>query len=170
MRISLCVLLAGKRIGGRIMARTINPFEEIERFVSQMSRQFEDTSRELESTEPFDRLPIWPEAIAVDIVDDDEAFLVTADLPGFDRDEVDVRVTDRTLEIDAEHEETVDEETDEGRYIRHERRHESTSRTIHLPATVETDEVDARMEDGVLHITLPKSTIDEGREIEIAAD
>lgn len=152
------------------MARTINPFEEIERFVNQMSRQFEDTSRDLESTGPFGRLPIWPEAIAVDIVDDDEAFLVTADLPGFDRDEIDVRVTDRTLVIDAEHEEAVDEETDEGRYIRHERRHEATTRTIHLPANVEADEVEARMEDGVLHVTLPKSTVDEGREIEIEAD
>lgn len=170
MRISLCVLLTSKRIDSRIMARTFNPFDEIERFVTQMSRQFEDTSRELGSTEPFDRIPIWPEAIAVDVIDSDGAFLVTADLPGFDRDEVDVRVTDRTLVIEAEQEETVDEESDEGQYIRHERRHEATSRTIHLPATVEADEVDARMEDGVLHITLPKSTIDEGREIEIAAD
>lgn len=148
------------------MATRLNPFEEIEQFFNRMSRQFEETSREFDATESFGRLPIGTRAMAVDVVEDDEEIVVTVDLPGFERDEVDIRVTDHTLRISAEHEETIDESEAE-RYIRHERRHQSTTRSIQLPSEVDKENVEARMKHGVLSITLPKLAVEEAREVEI---
>lgn len=159
----------GDVVKAAIMSSPVNPFDEIERFVNRMGRQFEEASRDLEGTEPFGRLPIWGEAVAVDVVESDEAFRVMADLPGYERDDVDIRVTDRTLRIAAEREATV-EATEEDRLVRHERRNETVSRTIPLPTTVEPDDVEASMDRGVLHVTLPKVTGEEGREIEIAVE
>jgi HSP20 family protein len=151
------------------MNGSINPFDEIAGFVNQMSRQFEDASRNLEATEPFDRLPIWPEAIPVDVIDTDEELVVVADVPGFERDDVEVRVTDRRLRIDVDHEETGEEET-AGQYLRHERRHKPTSRTLEVPAEIATDDVEAHLENGVLRITLPKEVVEKGREVQIAVE
>ena len=148
------------------MATRLNPFEEIEQFFNRMSRQFEETSRELDSTEPFSSLQLGSRAMAVDVVEDGETIVVTADLPGFEREEVDVRVSDHTLRISAEREETIDE-TEGERYLRHERRHQSTSRSIQLPSEVDKDNVEARMKHGVLSITLPKREMEEAREIDI---
>ena len=107
--------------------------------------------------------------MAIDLVERDDEFVVTVDLPGFEREEVDVQVTDHTLRIEAEHEEVTDEDRmeGEGRFIRHERRHESTRRSIRLPDAVDTANVSARMKNGVLTITLPRLEAEEAKGIEI---
>jgi HSP20 family protein len=103
--------------------------------------------------------------MAIDLVDRDGEFVVTVDLPGFERDDVDIRVTDHTLRIEAEHEAVRDEEGE--RFIRHERRHKSTDRSVRLPGEVDKQGVAARMRNGVLTITLPKTEAEEARKIEI---
>lgn len=151
------------------MATRINPFTELERLFSQLSEQFDDTSRELETTEPFRRLSLGPSSMAVDVVEHDGTFVVTADLPGFVSDEVDVHVTDHTLRIDADHEETTEADS-EGRYVRRERRRESQSRSVRLPSDVDAASVTARMEHGVLTVELPKEAAEEAREIDIEVE
>ncbi|MGM0592551.1 MAG: Hsp20/alpha crystallin family protein, partial [Halobacteriota archaeon] len=64
-----------------------------------------------------------------------------------------------------EHEEALEEEDE--RYLRHERRHRSTSRSIRLPDEIDKDNVSARMNNGVLTVTLPKVEAEEARDIEI---
>ncbi|MFC4360633.1 Hsp20/alpha crystallin family protein [Halobium salinum] len=131
-----------------------------------MSRQFDDASQEWRSDGPFSGLSMGAfEPIAVDLVEHDDEFVATVDLPGFERDEVDIRVTDHTLRIEAEHEESVDEE--EERYIRHERRHKAMHRSIRLPDEVDKDNVKARMNNGVLTITLPRLETEEARRIDV---
>lgn len=150
------------------MATPLNPFKEIEQLFNRMSRQFEETSREIDSSEPFG-LTLGSRTMAVDVVEDDESIVVTADIPGFDREDIEIRVTDHTLRIDAEHEETVDESEDE-RYLRRERRHRSMSRSIQLPSEVDTGNVEARIKSGVLSITLPKTEPEDAREVEIEVE
>jgi len=150
------------------MATPLNPFKEIEQLFNRMSRQFEETSREIDSSEPFG-LTLGSRTMAVDVVEDDESIVVTADIPGFDREDIEIRVTDHTLRIDAEHEETVDESEDE-RYLRRERRHRSMSRSIQLPSEVDTGNVEARIKNGVLSITLPKTEPEDAREVEIEVE
>jgi HSP20 family protein len=147
-----------------------NPFEEVERLFERLSRQFEEASRDWDAEGPLAEWRSGVEAMAVDLVEHDGEFVVTVDLPGFDRDDVDVQVTDHTLTIEAEHEEEATEEGDEreeGRYLRHERRRESTRRSIRLPDAVDTGAVTARMNNGVLTVTLPKVDADTGRSIEV---
>lgn len=148
----------------------IDSFGEIARFVSTLSHQFEDASRELgvgESSCPF---ALALGSMAVDVVDRDEAFVVTVDLPGFDREAVDVDVTERAVRIEADREPEVDGAEMDGRYVQHERRYATTSRTVRLPGAVDTENVEARMKNGVLRITLPKLAPERGRDVEIEVE
>lgn len=147
------------------MSTRSNPFEELERFFDRMSRQFDESSRMWESDGPFRRWASEFEEMAVDVVDRDDEFVVTVDLPGFERDDVEIRVTDHTLHIEAEHAEATEEEDEN--YLRQERRHESTSRSIRLPDEVDKESVTARMKNGVLTVTLPKLEVEEARTIEV---
>lgn len=147
------------------MSARNNPFEEIERLFDRLSRQFDEASRKWEFEGPTEWWATKFEPMAVDLVEHDDEFVVTVDLPGFERDEVDIKVTDQTLRIDAEHGETTEEE--EAQYIRHERRHESARRTIRLPDQVDAENVKAQMKNGVLTITLPRLEPEKARKIEI---
>ncbi|WP_254839747.1 Hsp20/alpha crystallin family protein [Natronomonas marina] len=147
------------------MSVRTNPFEELERLFDRMSHQFEDSTRMWEPEGPFRRWTSEFDEMAVDLVDHDEEFVVTVDLPGFERDDVEIQVTDHTLRIEAEHEEATAEE--EEQYLRRERRRESMRRSIRLPGDVDKEGVNARMKNGVLTVTLPKLEVEEARNIEI---
>lgn len=78
---------------------------------------------------------------------------MTADLPGFDRSEVDVRVTDRTLQVSADRSE--DHREREGEFLTRERRHGTAKRSITLPVAVDREGISARYRDGVLTVRMP---------------
>ncbi|WP_435073022.1 Hsp20/alpha crystallin family protein [Halorubrum sp. HHNYT27] len=145
-----------------------NVFAELERFFERMSRQFDDASHTWESQGPFAPWASSGESMALDLVDRDDEFVVTADLPGFKREDIDIRITDHTLRIEAEHDEVLDEEAEQ--YLRHERRHESTQRSLRLPEDVDKTAVTAKMNNGVLTVTLPKLDVEEARTIEIEGE
>lgn len=138
--------------------RRRNPFEEIEEFFDRMSRQFEEG--------PWS---MGTQAIPVDIVDDGDAFVVTADLPGYEREDIDLALANGSLRIRAEREEetATEDETEGGRYIRRERRRQSASRSVSIPGDVDADEVKATYNNGVLTVTLPKATTDGSQRIDI---
>ena len=142
-----------------------NPFDEIERIFDRMSRQFEEATRTWESDGPFAGWRSEFQGMPVDLVEHDDEFVVTVDLPGFDSEEVTVEVTDQTLRIEAERDEET--EIDDERYLRHERSHASTRRSIRLPDPIETDNVSAQMNNGVLTITLPKLEGDETTTVDV---
>ena len=133
-----------------------NSLQDIEQLVDRMRER-------LESQEGF-RM----EAIPVDLAETDDGYVVTADVPGCDREDLAVRLLDpQTLQIAMEHEEHSEERGD--RYIRQERAHRSASRTLELPATVEEGDVTATFERGVLTVRLPRSTEQRaGTDIEIS--
>ena len=92
---------------------------------------------------------------AIDIVEKDKAFEVTAELPGLDVKEVDVRVSNGMLTIKGEKQEEKEEKTKD-RYVS-ERRYGSFRRTLLVPASVDTEKIEASYKSGVLTVTLPKS-------------
>jgi len=141
---------------------TRNPFEELERLFDRLSRRFEESSDWWEGEE---LVAPWRETMAVDLIEREDEFVVAVDLPGFERDEVDVDVTDHTLHIEAVHGESS-EETDED-YLRRERRESSVRRSIRLPDAVETGGVSATMRNGVLTVTLPRAEVEESTRIDI---
>jgi len=84
----------------------------------------------------------------------DDEFVVMADLPGYDREDIDVRATEGRLTITAEHD-AASEDADR-RYLRRERRHESVTRSVDLPGPVVDEDASATYRHGVLTITLPR--------------
>ncbi|MEF8852745.1 MAG: Hsp20/alpha crystallin family protein [Haloarculaceae archaeon] len=151
------------------MTQSSNPFDELERLFEQMERNFEDAAQWWENDGPSRGLP-GTRSVRVDVEDAGEELVVTADLPGFERADIDLRVTDRTLRLEADHEETAAETEEEGEreFVRRERHRASVSRTVQLPESVETDGVSATYENGVLTVRMPKSEpLAAGTEIDI---
>ena len=124
-----------------------NPFEEIERLFERMGRSFEDTGM------------MGVQDVSVDLADRGDEFVATVDLPGYDKEDVDLSVSERRLTISAERER--DTEAGDESYIRRERSHKHVSRTITLPEEVDEEGAGATYRHGVLTITLPKRTDDE---------
>ena len=136
-----------------------DPFKEIEELFEQLNDGFADVGRDL--GEEF-----GGGGIHVDVADADDEIVVTADVPGFDPEDIDVAVTDRKLRIAAE--ETEAEDEDAVKYYRRERSRRSVSRTVSLPADVKETEADASYENGVLTVTLPKAGDDGGIDIQVS--
>ncbi len=134
--------------------RRSNPFEEIERMFERMSRQFDDMGRQWEGG------VMQTGGVNVDVADHDDEIVVTADLPGFEKEDIDVSLSERTLTIRADHE--MEDESETGEFIRRERRSASASRTIRLPEDVDEDGASATYKNGVLTVALPKLHADEG--------
>lgn len=131
------------------MNRT-NPFDEIEQFFGRT---------------PFGGDRAWGRDLRttdVDVAEYDDEFVVMADLPGYNREDIDVRAEDGRLTISAEHEHEGTERANTGRrYLRRERRHESVTRSVDLPGSVLESDATATFQNGVLTVTLPKQTDDE---------
>lgn len=151
------------------MSARSTPLEELERFFERMSRQFEDAPRMWDPSESLGRWASEFGSMAIDLVDRDDEFVVTVDMPGFEREEIAVRVTDHTLRIEADQRDAHDEmdDEDDSRYIRQERRHKSIERSIRLPDDIDTEGVTATMKNGVLTVTLPKLDLEPARDIDI---
>ncbi|WP_440006749.1 Hsp20/alpha crystallin family protein [Halomicrococcus sp. SG-WS-1] len=147
------------------MARRGNPFDEIEEMFDRMSRQFESVGQQFEeSTGSLG----WQGGtqMSLDVADRGEEFVVTVDLPGFEKEDIDVRLHDDRLSIDAEREEKIEEGN--GEYLRRERSQQSVSRSVSLPEPVDGENVTAEYNNGVLSVTLPKiDGTEESREIDI---
>lgn len=130
------------------------PFEEIERLVDRLSSELDATGWSMGASIP------------VDVVDSGEAFVLTADLPGFEREEIDVSLVDSTLRIEADRGTEATEETET--YLRRERTRTSLRRTVRLPEAIDAEAVTAAYGRGVLEVELPKEEAgDGGRRIEI---
>lgn len=129
---------------------------DVEEWFDRINRQLEEPLRRWgESATPW--MPAGGRA-EIDVVDRDDEFVVTMDLPGFTSDSVTATLTDNTLFVDAEREDVEEREGRDGDdYIRMERSHESVSRRVRLPEPVDATDVSARMNNGVLTITLRKA-------------
>jgi len=108
-----------------------------------------------------DQFGVAAGTVPTDVIDEGDSFVVRADLPGYDSEDIDVQLAEgRRLTISAEHGEA--RETEDGRYVQRERRRQSLSRTVSLPEAVTESETSAAYDDGVLTVTLPKATGDDG--------
>lgn len=90
----------------------------------------------------------WNRGMAVDVFDEDSAMMVVADLPGFEKDEIDVNIRGNILHISAEH--VAESE--------HHHRSRSVSERVTIPSEIDENEVSASYHNGVLEICLPYET------------
>ena len=106
---------------------------------------------------------------AVDVREDADHIYVEAELPGFKKEEVDVTLENQQLTISAErHEEKQGDGAKKGEHLLHERRYSRFLRSFTLPPTVDEQSVNAKLNDGVLTITLNKREETKPRKISVS--
>ena len=102
----------------------------------------------------------------MDVIDDEEQVTVITDLPGVERDNIKIDITEDTLEISAQFNQEFEFEGKD--FVRKERKYGGVNRVISLPDKIEINETSAKFENGVLTIILPK--IDKKQSFEVKVD
>lgn len=102
---------------------------------------------------------------AVDVVEDESAYVLRAELPGVAREDIKVEVKDNRLVLSGKKEAV--NRGEEGRYRHLESRHGEFSRSFELPRNVKADAVEATFKDGALSLRIPKADEAKPKPIEI---
>jgi len=102
---------------------------------------------------------------AVDVYEDENAFLIKVELPEVNKEEVKVSLNENTLSISGER--RVENEQKRENYHRVERSYGQFYRSFTLPPNVNTESINAQFKDGVLRLTLPKREEAKPKEIEV---
>ena len=110
--------------------------------------------------------PTW--VPAVDVTETPAAFVLYADLPGLKREDFELIITGDTLTLKGARK--TGSEPESGNYRCAERRRGSFERTFRFAEKFETDKVEAKFEDGVLAVTLPKPAQSQPRKVEVTVN
>jgi HSP20 family protein len=150
-----------------------HPFESLRREVDRLFDDFNGGMwrspfrRSFFDIEPFRRSEAaFGGAPAVDVIETDKAYEITAELPGMDEKNVEVKFADGVLTIKGEKQEEKEEKKKD--YYLSERSFGSFQRAFQVPDGVDADKIDASFKKGVLTVTLPKSAEAQKAEKKIA--
>jgi HSP20 family protein len=102
----------------------------------------------------------------MDLEDKGKMFQLTVDLPGFKKDDVQVELTDDSVVVNAKH--SASEDQKGKNWVRHERSSQTFYRKIALPEEIISDQANAKLDNGVLEISLPKKVPKETKKLQIA--
>jgi HSP20 family protein len=102
---------------------------------------------------------------AMEVEENKEELVVRAEVPGMDRDDLEISLQNNTLSISGEKKRK--EETGDGGYYQSERRYGRFQRVLTLPTDVDSEKIQASQNDGILTIRLPKSEASKPRKIEV---
>lgn len=115
--------------------------------------------------EPFVMRNLKYDSFKLNVKEEDDKYMIEAELPGIKKDEVFIDYYNGNLSISIEHEEMKNEEAE--KYIYRESMRSSMRRTIEI-GDVHVDSIIAELKDGILLVTAPKATISEkSKRIEI---
>ena len=143
---------------------TTDPWRPLEKIRQQVDHLFEDFNHR-SNLSPFNRGlfdvdPFWRRELighslpAVDITEKDNSFEITAELPGMDQKNIEVKLSNGSLIIKGEKKEEK-EEKHKGYHLS-ERHYGSFERVFNLPKGVDADKIEASFSKGVLSLSLPK--------------
>jgi len=102
---------------------------------------------------------------AVDVYEDEDAYLIKLELPEVNRDDVKVNLNENTLSISGER--RVENEQKRENYHRVERSYGQFYRSFTLPPNVDTGAINAEFKDGMLRLTIPKKEEAKPKQIEV---
>ena len=138
-----------------------NPSDQLGQLRRQLDELYERVFRE----SPF-RGPAAAGVIPlINVTEDSNAFYVRAELPGVKAADLDLQAVDQSLTISGELK--IPSEGDQACYHRREREAGKFSRVITLPGQIDTAKVAARLENGLLTVTLPKAETAKPRQIQV---
>ena len=126
--------------------------------------------RWMETFEPFGRK--WSRDIdmernfRLDVIDRDKELVVRGELPGVEKDDVEVTISGNRLMIEAERK--FEEEETRDTFYRHELGYGKFMRTVMLPDEVDLENIHAELKDGILNVTLPKIRAAERHTVKVA--
>lgn len=124
------------------MAMRRYPFDEMERMMEQMRRSMWEGWADRQTFSEMDA------GINLSLVTDDEGYVVLADMPGFEKEEIDLRFDDGVLSVEASHETS----SDDGTTAQHHSRH--VHERLHVGDVID-EEISATYQNGVLEVRLP---------------
>jgi HSP20 family protein len=129
------------------------PFGLLANFRDEVDRLFDDFFAPWKRKRLLPTEAVWsPE---LDVYEDENNVMVSADLPGMKPEEIDISVSGNTLKISGEKKK---KEEKKGRnYYRLEKSYGSFFRRVELPAAIDAGKISATYKDGVLEVTLPKT-------------
>lgn len=123
----------------------------------EFRRSFDDLMAPLMPMRTFiprttELLPV--RAPLVDVIDEGSQYVVNSELPGFDKEDVDIQLNKDFMVLKAEKKAEKEEKSEN--YLHRERSYSACQRTINFPEEVEPSKVEGTMENGVLKLTIPK--------------
>lgn len=92
----------------------------------------------------------------MDIKEDEKSYTVTMELPGMTKDDVHFEVSKNRIEIKGEHKTETEEKNEKEGYLRKERSERSFYRSFALPSEIDADHIEAKLENGILNVHMPK--------------
>lgn len=144
------------------MPRIMSPWEEMDRMFESFFPQ---------AWRPFQLGRLWGEAgegihPRVDVIERDNEIIMRAEIPGVEKENIDVSVTDNTVTIRGESHREMEET--EGEYYRAEIARGAFTRTVALPAEVDSNNANASFKNGILELKLPKVEKSKRRSIPVS--
>jgi HSP20 family protein len=138
------------------------PFREFATLQDRINRVFRDSYAGEGRDESLTTSSFAP---AVDVYEDEHNVTLKIEVPGIDEKDIDVRIENNTLTVHGERK--IEKEEKEENYRRVERQYGSFTRTFTLPNTVDTDNVSASYDKGVLKISLAKKAEAKPKQIKV---
>jgi HSP20 family protein len=135
--------------------RTFSPFLNLHR---EIDRLFDDFTRGFGSFGNWPELPSTMLTPTMDVTETEKEYEVTAELPGMEEKDVDITLTDGVLTVRGE--KKADHEEKGKDYHMVERSYGSFARSLQLPAGVDPNAIKARLDKGVLKVSIPKKMAD----------
>lgn len=129
-------------------------WNEMERLQREMNRLFENVDQPGLRAAGYPALNVWM---------NEEAAVITAELPGVDVSDLEISVVGETVTLSGQR--RADESLQSATYQRQERGVGKFTRTIDLPFSVDSDKVEATLEKGILRVNLPRSEKDKPRKV-----
>ncbi len=137
-----------------------NPFTELERLRNEMNMLTGNfLSGPFQQPSPSGVFP------AINLTEDTDHYYLRAELPGLKDDELEIQSTGKSLAISGERK--IPSENEAAKYHRRERDSGKFSRVINLPSDINSEKVVAKLENGILTITIPKAEMAKPRKIKI---
>jgi len=147
---------------GATALRRWRPFENLRREIDRLFEDFDGGmwrspfGRSFFDIQPSSQREMtWAAAPAADVAESEKGYEITAELPGIDDKNVEVKFSDGVLTIKGEKQEEKEEKKKD--YYLSERSYGSFQRAFQVPDSVDTDKIEATFKNGVLKVTMPKS-------------
>lgn len=130
-----------------------DPFQEMDQIQQMMNRMFRDSFSRGAFGGGFRQSFYEPD---LDVEDTKDAYLIRLDLPGIDKDKINVKIQNNVLTVSGERKTEKEETQEDGSFYRMERSFGSFMRSFPLPADADSNTMTAENKNGVLTIRVPK--------------